>query len=282
MKRIIALLLIISIILPILPVYADGEAIKIRYIDDYAYAYFTTTVSEGTSTTRFGTHGWNISFGSYKFLYDIEFNPDLSIEYEIPLIDGSGLPMASIQSRIKSKHGENSEIYKAWMNLMQTGGTIKFDASIHRHDIVNGKRKIVGPRANTLEQALALANWSDNAKYAFENYYYNRYAYVNSQPVPPPTGEPIPPIADMAFSDTDSTIKYITEGESVTVIDKSYTLEPDKNVIKWLVEIVSTQNGVTKTILPKQWITNPDEFFKTYNFPAAGTYEIILHQVEQD
>ena len=90
------------------------------------------------------------------------------------------------------------------------------------------------------------------------------------------------PIADMAFSNTDDMIKHIYLGEDVSIIDKSYTREPGKEIVKWLVEIKANVNGTSKVILPKQWITNPDEFFKTYNFPTAGTYEIILHQVEQD
>jgi len=90
------------------------------------------------------------------------------------------------------------------------------------------------------------------------------------------------PIADMTFSDTDDMIKFIYSGENVTIIDKSYTREPGKEIIKWLVEIKANVNGTSKVILPKQWITNPYEFFKTYNFPEAGTYEFTLYQVEQN
>ncbi|SHJ36439.1 hypothetical protein [Lutispora thermophila] len=183
MKRIIAILLIISLILPILPVYATGKVIDIAYRningEDYAYASFNTTVTPGTTPIRFGTFGWNISFNGYKFLYEIDYNPNISIDYQIPLVDGSGLSRPSIQSRIRAKYGENSAIYKAWMELMETGGTITFDASIHRLDY----GKITGPRANTLEEALALADWGSNTRRELAEEYYDRNAYVQPQPV---------------------------------------------------------------------------------------------------
>lgn len=78
------------------------------------------------------------------------------------------------------------------------------------------------------------------------------------------------PIADMGFSDTSSNIKYITAGQNVTLIDKSYTLDNETIAGWWVVDRGS----------PMTYITNANNFFKTYNFATAGTYKFELRKVK--
>ncbi len=188
MRRVVSKILIITVIMLSIPVIAfaaseSGRVIKIDYIDyngdTYAFAVFDTDASAAAGTTTFGTHGWNLSFGSYKFLYETPYNPNLSIHYVIPLVDGSGSSATSIQSRIRSQKGESSAIYQAFMTLMEAGGTITFNAHIQRYD----NTVATGQFADTLSQALALANWGPNTQSDFENEYYNREADVAPQPV---------------------------------------------------------------------------------------------------
>lgn len=78
------------------------------------------------------------------------------------------------------------------------------------------------------------------------------------------------PIADIVFSDTDDTVKYIYLGESFTIIDKSYAITPGATIVGYFVQVGSG---------PATYITNPDTFFKDYKFLATGTYKITLHYV---
>lgn len=191
MRKGMSIILIAALFISLFPVFVftAGSDKVIDIKDDlyngenYAIAVFNTEATPGTGTVFFGTNGWNISFAGHKFLYETAYVPDTSIDYNIPLVDGSGRTTESVQSRIRRQKGEDSAIYQSFIDLMRSGGTIVFDAHIYLYKIINNEKIRTGDPADTLAQALALANWGPNTKADLENEYYNRQASIDPQPV---------------------------------------------------------------------------------------------------
>lgn len=268
MKRAISFILIIAILFTIFPfinVYAD-------VIDDYRdldwFDRFEINAKKPTAKFRIETPDGRSVISYYG--YDFDNNPPADIEVKlgdvIRIIDesvpNSGYSIDKYDFQVYCRNNSSKNVIKDYTVLPNTWvldeeGIWDFYLCVRDNTPLpnnygnwseNGRRRSKGP---------ALPDFPDGL------WWYFVHIRVNVLPLEKP-------IADMAFSDTDSTIKYITEGESVTIVDKSYTLD-GTDIIGW---------GVKEGDKPESYITNPDSFFKTYTFYGVGVFTYTLNYVK--
>lgn len=199
MKKIISFFLILFM-LPVSYISLFAAESSVINIIDYDYlnkvytlAKFSVKANDGSSSSvRYKIEGWNIKFNGYEFLYEVPHNQspqvkdengDWIVSFEIPLVDGTDKIADSIQKRIGRNYGENSGIYKAWMNLMRTGGMTYWDAYLQRYDNGNPTGRFAITKQQALDLVKDVGGWSTATQNYIETQYYNQPGPVKPQPV---------------------------------------------------------------------------------------------------
>lgn len=262
MKKIISLLLLITLIIGSISfIYANDindDYRNVNWLDMYE-------INEHKPTAGFRIVGENDEVSAYTG-YTLG-NPNVltvKLGETISIIDESipnGSSIISYDFQVYCGSNSSKSVIKEYSSLptsweMTEEGTWNFYLCVRDNTTIPG----------------GWHNWSDNGSHrskgkpvpGFPDGLFWYFVHIKVEVV-----TAMKPVADMAFDDTSSTIKYITVGDSVTLVDKSYTID-DSYVTGWW--IMDRGSPLTK-------ITNPNSFFKTYTFTTAGTYRFELRKV---